>query len=130
MLCFLFTLGLRGVKIECYTSFKWGFFIIITFEIIKSIVMFEIYLKSGLMSVYDDAFDALLFGSGSYLGLLIIIAITVILLVVWKYSGVLTFPISLTLGIYYLMNNLGTQALIIWVNAIFILVFMVKGVKK
>ena len=73
------------------------------------------------MTAIDDAFNTLFFGSGSYLGILLLLALVIGLFLKWKYSAILTFPITLFLGMEYLDNSLNYHAGIMFFTTAFIL---------
>jgi hypothetical protein len=85
---------------------------------------------ASMLEEWNDLFTALFFGEGSWLGLLIFIGFFTLLMVKWKYSATLFIPISIFIGIEYLNNELGWQALIMFFDALFMLVFLIKDVKK
>ena len=82
------------------------------------------------MGLVDEAFESLFFGSGSWLGLMLLLILALTMLLKWRPSGVLFMPIMIFLGIDYLTNNLGWEALIMFFSSIFILLYMVKGFKR
>jgi predicted membrane-bound dolichyl-phosphate-mannose-protein mannosyltransferase len=79
------------------------------------------------LSGIDDVFNALFFGAGSWLGLLLFISIIIGLLYKTKYSGALLLPIAVFLGISYLDASLPWHAVIMLFTSIFIIVYMAKG---
>ena len=81
------------------------------------------------MGVVDEAFEALFFGSGSWLGILLFLSILIGLLLKWKYTGVLILPITIFLGIEYLTYDMGWEAIIMFLTSIFTLIYMMKGAK-
>lgn len=82
------------------------------------------------MPIVDQAFESLFFGSGSWLGLLLFICMFLGLQFKWKHTGALTIPIAVFIGIEYLDNDLGWQALIMFFTALFIMLMMVKDLKR
>jgi len=82
------------------------------------------------MGVVDEAFEALFFGSGSWLGLLLFLTIMIGLLLKWKYTGVLILPITVFLGIEYMEENLGWQSLIMFLTSTFTLLYLIKELKR
>ena len=80
----------------------------------------------SLSEAMNAAWESLFFGSGSWLGLLIIISITVALLVRYKYIAVLTTPVTILLGIEYLNRNLGWHSLIMFFTSLFVLIYIVS----
>jgi hypothetical protein len=84
---------------------------------------------TDIFEVINEVFNALFYGSGSWFGLLLLLAICLGLLVKWKYSGALLLPITVFLGIEYLDKTLIWHTIIMWITAIFILLYMVKTVR-
>jgi len=84
---------------------------------------------SEIVDAVNGAFEALFYGAGSWLGILLLLSITLGLLLKWKYSGALLLPITIFLGIDYVAKDLLYHALIVWFAAIFILLFMCKQLK-
>ena len=85
----------------------------------------------GLMSLAETlnaVWESLFFGSGSWLGLLIIISIVASLLIRFKYIAVLTTPVMILLGVDYLNHTLGWHALIMFFTSIFVFIYsLIKG---
>jgi hypothetical protein len=81
------------------------------------------------MTSISVAFNELFFGSGAWLGLLLLLVIIVVLSVRVKYAGVLTLPVTVFLGIDYLNNDLLWHGLIMFFAAIFIILNLVLGDK-
>ena len=79
---------------------------------------------------FTEFFTELFYGSGSWLGLIILIILCLGMLLKWKYSGALFLPIMLFLGIDYLSHNLGWNALIMFFSSVFTVLYMVKGYRK
>lgn len=82
------------------------------------------------MSAIDDVFTALFYGTGSWLGLLLFMTLTLGITFAWKYGGFLMMPVSIFLGITYLDNDLGWHGLIMVLVAIFIVTSMIYEAKK
>jgi Na+(H+)/acetate symporter ActP len=72
------------------------------------------------MTVIALAFNELFYGAGSWLGLLLLIAMVTGISAKVKYGGVLMFPVCLFLGMNYLTYNLMWNALIMFFLAVFI----------
>lgn len=53
---------------------------------------------------FIEFFEELLFGSGAYLGLLLIVAIILLIVVTVKYSTIFTIPFSVLMISFYLAN--------------------------
>jgi len=79
-----------------------------------------------LAETFTDFFNALLFGSGSWLGFLLIIAVVVCLLIIWKYAGILTFFATIFIAVTYIQNDLLYHSLGMFVAAIFSLIVLIK----
>jgi hypothetical protein len=73
------------------------------------------------MTGMDDVFTSLFFGTGAWLGLLIIIAFVVGITFMWKYTGLVMLPVAVIFGTVYLDNSLGWHALIMFLVSIFIM---------
>ena len=82
------------------------------------------------MSEVDDVFNALFFGSGSWLGLLLFLTIFLTLMLRWKYASCLTIPIAIFIGLEYLSNSLAWHALTMFMTTIFMLGYLVKEAKE
>lgn len=76
------------------------------------------------MSAYDDAFQSLLYGDGSLIGLTLILGVSILLLLRWKYSAVLLLPVHILLTVQYLTNNLDTHAFVLGFLAFFNLAYL------
>jgi len=85
---------------------------------------------TGIFEVINEVFNALFYGSGSWFGVLLLLAICLGLLIKWKYSGALLLPITVFLGIEYLGHDLIWHTIILWLTAVFILIFMIKEVRR
>jgi len=83
-----------------------------------------------LAGEFQEFFTELFYGSGAWLGLIILLILCLGMVVKWRYSGALFLPVMLFLGIDYLTNDLGWQALIMFFGSVFIVVFMVKEMKR
>jgi len=75
---------------------------------------------------FQDFFFELLYGSGSWFGVVLLLAFIIGLLTRWKYSGVLLLPVTVFLAIDYLKNDLAWQSIIMFVSSVFIIVYMAK----
>lgn len=79
---------------------------------------------------FIEFFDELLYGTGSWIGITLMLAIFLAMLVKWKYSGVLFLPITILMGIDYLNQDLDWQAIIMFLSSIFILLYLIKDLKR
>lgn len=87
------------------------------------------------MSIVDDAFESLLYGSGSIIGILLIITISVALMIKWKYAGALIVaPLSLLEYEYYTRlsttPSLAVNMVITLISIIFIAIYTMVGLGK
>lgn len=87
------------------------------------------------MNSVDLAFESLFFGSGSYLGLLLLITIMVSLLHKWRSSGVLILPTIFLLETEY-YSRITTSPALVWnmltmlVMAIFTMAYMIGDMRR
>jgi len=79
-----------------------------------------------MAQTFQDFFLELLYGSGSWFGILLLLAFIIGLLMRWKYSGVLLLPVTVFLAIDYLNNDLAWHSIIMFVSSVFIIVYMAK----
>jgi hypothetical protein len=79
---------------------------------------------------FAEFFTQFLIGTGSWLGLLIILILNAVLRKTWKYMGLVTLPITIILGTVYLTNGLGWQGLIMFVAGTFNLIYVGIEMKK
>ena len=84
---------------------------------------------SAVYTAVNDAFQALFFGSGSWLGILLFLSIYLGLTLKWKYAGVLFLPVTIFLGLDYISHDLAWHAIIIWISSLFLMFYMVKQLK-
>jgi hypothetical protein len=82
------------------------------------------------MSTIDQVFESLFFGSGSWLGLILLIMLLTALTVVRKEIGVLTIPISVFLAIEYLSYDLGWHTISMLLYTTFTIIYLVKDYLK
>ena len=83
----------------------------------------------SMLEEWNDLFKALLFGEGAWLGLIIILVICIVAIGAWKYSACLFIPVMVFLGIAYLGQNLGWQALIMFFASCFFSAYLIKDAK-
>jgi hypothetical protein len=72
------------------------------------------------MSLSSEFFTELMFGSGSYLALFIVIALMLIITKLTSYGFILVMPIAFLLGMEYLDQDLGWHGLILIFVGIFL----------
>ncbi len=77
------------------------------------------------MSAVDTAFESLLYGEGSFFGLLILSVLIVGLVLKWRVASVFTLPIAILLAINYLDHSLGWHFMIMVFEASFIIFYIV-----
>jgi len=82
------------------------------------------------MGAADEAFTALFFGNGSWLGLLLLLAIMIGLLLKSEYTGALLLPIAVFLGLEYVAQDMGWHAIIMFFFSVFMLIYMMKKIKR
>jgi len=88
-----------------------------------------------LSNVWDDLFHVFLFGTGGWLGLLVILAIIVLVTYKVRYSGFLFVIVSVFIGITYLSNvsvnsNLLWGAIIMFLTALYCVIISTYEVVK
>lgn len=81
-------------------------------------------------NIVDQAFQSLFYGAGSWLGILILLTISLALLLKWKYSAPILMVVMLSFGIDYLDQSLPWHATIMFFSVIFSFAYLVKEVKK
>lgn len=81
------------------------------------------------MSSIAEVFSELFYGSGIWLGLLLILAITLGISLKTRYGSILTLPVLIFMGINYLTEGSGTQlwaAIVMFFASIFTVVQLMK----
>ena len=81
------------------------------------------------MSEIETFFETLFFGTGSVLGLLLILAICASITASWKYGGAIVFVPLILMGFKYLDNSLPYYAVTMFFASVFVLFYMVKQLK-
>lgn len=81
------------------------------------------------LSTINEAFQSLLYGDGSWIGILLILTFIIGLMLKWKYSGVLLFPVTLFLGLDYLGESLNWHAAIMFFTTVFMVFVSYKKIK-
>jgi len=81
------------------------------------------------LSTINEAFQALFYGDGSWLGILLMLTLIIGLLLKWKYSGILLFPVTLFLGLDYIAESLNWHAAIMFFATCFMLFVSYKKIK-
>lgn len=76
---------------------------------------------SDVTTAINELFTALFYGSGSWLGLLLFIMFILGITLKFPKAGLLMLPVAVFLGVTYLENDLGWQAIIMWLASVFIL---------
>lgn len=82
------------------------------------------------MSEAEAVFQELMFGTGAWFGLLLVLSLVVVMVYSFKRVGVLFFPMTLLLGVMYLNNSLPWHSLIMFISTAFILLNLAKDLKK
>ena len=78
------------------------------------------------MTAIDDVFEALFYGSGSLLGILLILLLCIGLVMKWKETSVLVLPVIFLFGIGFVDRGMAYQSLIMFLTGIFIMLYNVK----
>lgn len=78
----------------------------------------------------NSVFEALFFGDGSWLGLLLMLMFIVGLTMAWKHVGVLMMLVAGMFGVVYLTEGLGLHGVIMIITAIFILIHVTMESRK
>jgi hypothetical protein len=73
------------------------------------------------------AFNELFYGSGMWLGILLIIAIIIGISLKTKWAGLITLPATVFLGINYLTNDFMWGGLLMFCTSVFVILNIVKG---
>jgi len=71
------------------------------------------------MATFDDFFTQLFLGTGSYLGLIILCVALLVIALMHKYSGVLSFGIGILMSFEYFDNFLGWHGIIAVIVSLF-----------
>ncbi len=84
---------------------------------------------------FQEFFNELLFGTGAWLGLIIIVAIIVIVTMREKLSSAIFLPICIFLGIQYFNSvpsnsNLVWGAILMFIMAVYCIGVLIDGVRK
>ena len=82
------------------------------------------------LSTINQVFQALFYGDGSWLGVLLLLSIIVGLLLRWKYMGALLLPITIFLALDYLNHSLGWQSLIMFLTSTFIILYLINEMRR
>jgi hypothetical protein len=83
-----------------------------------------------LAGEFQEFFQEVLFGSGSWIGLILIISLLLIIATINRYSSIIVLPISILLSIQYMQNNLGWHAILIALVGIIIMMADIVRAKK
>lgn len=79
---------------------------------------------------WQQFFFEILYGSGSWIGLLLIVALFVIITASHKYSAVIVMPISVFVMVNYLQQDLGWHGIVIFIVGILLFLSRGKELKK
>jgi len=79
---------------------------------------------------FQEFFTELLYGTGCWIGLTLMLILFFAMVAKWKHSSVLFLPITIFMAIDYLNRDLDWQALIMFLSGIFMLFYLVKELKK
>lgn len=81
---------------------------------------------SEIAEAINGVFSSLFYGTGSWLGILLLLSIITGLLLKWKYTGALLLPITVFLALDYLSKDLGWHTMIMFLTSTFILIYMAR----
>lgn len=84
----------------------------------------------SLLETVNSAFEALFYGSASWLGVMLYLGIILGLMLKWKYTGVFLIPITIFIGFEYVNHDLGWHATIMFFLSLFTLIYLMKTVRK
>lgn len=76
------------------------------------------------MSEISIAFNELFYGSGMWLGLLLLIAIIIAVSLKAKYAGIIMFPATVFLSINYFTENFMWGGILMLITGIFVILTM------
>ena len=79
-----------------------------------------------MVTDWDGLFTSVLFGTGSLIGLIVVVAIIIGLYLRWKETAIIAIPVCFLLGLEYLTNNLPYHFGIMILTASFIVLNIVK----
>lgn len=71
------------------------------------------------MATFDDFFTQLFYGTGNILGLIILCAALLLIALMHKYSGVVSFAVGLIMSFNYFDNLLGWHGIIAVIMSLF-----------
>lgn len=71
---------------------------------------------------WKQLFTEFLFGSGSLLGLTVLLVFIVLIIAKWKYAGILFIPITVLMAIEYFKLDLGWHGVLMLLTTVFILI--------
>ena len=80
---------------------------------------------------WNEAFEALFFGSGAWLGILLFVTVVFLLSALNKWANVLCIPLSIFIGIWYLdnlevSNNMMWGAICMLLSPVFLTVMLAE----
>ena len=78
------------------------------------------------MSSIALVFGELFFGSGSWLGILLLLVIILAISLKTKYAGVLMIPVTIFLGIEYLSKGMPWHTIIMLITSVFVILNMFR----
>lgn len=76
---------------------------------------------TDVTTALNDLFNVLFYGSGAWLGLLLMLLLIFGLIIKYPKAGLLMLPVTVFLGINYLNNDLGWHGLIMFLTSTFIM---------
>lgn len=82
-----------------------------------------------IVDAINGAFQALFYGDGAWFGILLLLSMCIGLALKWKYTGVLTIPIMIFIGLDYVNRDMAWQATIMFFGAVFVVLYLIKEIK-
>ena len=79
------------------------------------------------MSEIELAFDELFYGSGMWLGLLLLIAIVIAISLKTKYAGIITLPATVFIAINYFTEEFYWGGILMLLTGVFVIYTTFKG---
>lgn len=84
---------------------------------------------SAMSDAVNAALEALLYGAGSWLSLLLILGIMVAILVKWEYTSAFLMPAAVFMAITYWDKSLFWQGILLMLFAVFQLFYLIQTVR-
>lgn len=78
---------------------------------------------------FIEFFNELMFGSGNWIGLIIIAVILLIMAGLHRWGGIIAMPIGILVGLEYASHNLGWHAILLIFEGILVMFLSIQKVK-